>query len=283
MCKYLGYIIGTCMLVGVTGNIAVASVCETDYTQYKPIYTDINLDNTVYKTADIDFGDKISIEAKIANNYESSSLNDIQSNYTYKGSINYDNETFSSLDIKYAIKQLENEKEQKEIQLKLEEEKKQTELEQRMIVEANNATVTYASMAVPDVENDFKAFMDYRTLTSTTSKQYSMQYDGNAITNEEGFRLYNGEYMVAVGTYYSEECGTRLRVTLDTGVQFNCIVGDIKSDLHTDELHQHRNGNVIEFIVDQDKIPDICKKMGDMSYAPNANLQGYIEKIEVIQ
>lgn len=135
---------------------------------------------------------------------------------------------------------------------------------------------------IPNVSSNFKAYMDYRCITSRNSTQYKMQYDGNATTNSEGFRLYNGEYMVAVGSYYAKQCGTRLRITLDTGKQFYAVVGDQKADVHTDSKNQHRNGNIVEFIVDQKTIPSKCKQMGDMSYAPNANLQGKIAAIEVL-
>lgn len=288
MSKYIRYLLGTGIIVGVTSTMAMASVNNNNYIQKTPIYNDIILkDDIGYKDVKINLDEETEILAKVSSSYKLNSLIEITNTVDNTGNIKYDKESFSSLAIKDKIQELEEEREQRELEeQRLQQElerQRQLEFESKLLMDNTQEVVTYASMEVPDVENDFKAFMDYRTLTSETSKQYSMQYDGNAITNDEGFRVYNGAYMVAVGTYYASECGVRLRVTLDTGKQFNCIVGDIKSDLHTDELHQHRNGNVIEFIVDQDKIPDICKKMGDMSYAPNADLSGYITNIEVIK
>lgn len=133
-----------------------------------------------------------------------------------------------------------------------------------------------------NVRNEFKSFMDYRTITSRGSNQYKLQHMNGTYTNEEGFRVHNGEYLVAVGSYYTNVIGTRLKVNLANGNSFYAVVGDQKSDAHTDAKHQHRNGNVVEFIVDQKNIPTMCKKMGDMSYAEGAGLKGKIASIEVL-
>lgn len=173
-------------------------------------------------------------------------------------------------------------KEEAERKAKEEAERKAEEERQAKLKAAREAEVGTV-LSVPNVRSNFKAFMDYRCITSKTSMQWKLQHDGNAYTNEEGFRMYNGEYMVAVGSYYSQKIGTRLRVTLDTGKEIYCVVGDHKSDAHTDPMHQHRNGNVVEFIVDQSAIPSICKKMGDMSHAPNADIQGKVVSIEKLE
>ncbi len=121
----------------------------------------------------------------------------------------------------------------------------------------------------------FKSFMDYRVLQNRRSGQYILQQD--AATDEQGFRIYDGCYMVALGTYYAKGVGERFRITLDSGESFLAITGDIKSDAHTDALHQHRNGNIVEFIVDSSRIPAQCRRMGDMSYA---GFSGRIKSIE---
>lgn len=135
---------------------------------------------------------------------------------------------------------------------------------------------------VPNTCNEKKTWMDYTTITAKNTPQYKLQHDEGTVTNEEGFRLHNGEYMVAVGSYYSHDIGTRLRVVLETGKVFYAVVGEAKSDAHTDAKHQHRNGNVIEFIVDDEVIPSICMETGDMSFAEKAGLQGKIKSIEIL-
>lgn len=119
-------------------------------------------------------------------------------------------------------------------------------------------------MEIPNIDSSFKAFMDYRTITSKTSMQYKLQQD--AYTDYDGFRRLYGNYMIAVGTYYAQECGTMLKIKFEDDTILNCIVGDIKSDMDTDGRNQHRNGNIVEFIVDDDIISDECEYRGDMSY-----------------
>lgn len=136
------------------------------------------------------------------------------------------------------------------------------------------------SLEVPmdDVSNTgFKAYMDYRALTNRASTQYSLQQD--AYTNEAGFRMYDGYYMVALGTFYAQSAGEKFHIVLDSGVEFDVITGDIKSDAHTDSKHQHRNGNIVEFIVDTKLISRECRVRGDMSYA---GFEGKILEIQLI-
>jgi len=142
---------------------------------------------------------------------------------------------------------------------------------------APQTTVAYE---IPIADTGFKSYMDYRCITSPSSKQWSLQQD--AWTDELGFRRYGDYYMVAMGTYYASECGKVFHIVLEDGGEFDAIIGDIKSNMHTDALHQHHNGNVVEFIVDSDCIPHICAIMGDMSYA-DATFQGKIKSIGEIQ
>lgn len=184
----------------------------------------------------------------------------------------------SYVDIETQREQIIKQQIEAERQLRIAEEKRKAKGEAERLKESEQGQLK----DVPDVASNFKAYMDYRCITATGSPQYKLQHDGNAVTNSEGFRLYNGEYMVAMGSYYSTEIGTRFRITLDSGKQFYAVLGDQKSDAHTDPLHQHRNGNIVEFIVDQSAIPSICSQMGDMSYAPEAGLQGKVQSIEVL-
>lgn len=134
------------------------------------------------------------------------------------------------------------------------------------------------SLDVPTDEkanNGFKSYMDYRMITSPTSKQYEMQQE--AWTDELGLRRYGDYYMVALGTFYAQGCGETFRITLDSGFAFDVITGDIKDDKHTDVKHQHRNGVIVEFLVDLKVISKTCRVMGDMSHA------GFSGRIESIQ
>lgn len=127
---------------------------------------------------------------------------------------------------------------------------------------------------VPAAATSFKAWMPYTAITDKTSDQWQMQQ--SAWTDNDGFRRYgeDGCYMVAMGTYYAQACGKVFDVTFESGETLRCIVGDIKDDKHTDELHQHRNGNVVEFIVDKGAISRECRIMGDMSWSEGVDLTG---------
>jgi hypothetical protein len=148
----------------------------------------------------------------------------------------------------------------------------------------------FVSRGLPrGISGEMKCWMDYRTITNKQSEQYKLQK--KATTDNNGLRRYNYQdesyYMIAVGTFYSEKVGKRLKITLDNDGKENviyCIVGDIKQDRHTNETNQYviSSKNIIEFIVRDDKLSSMCKKMGDVSYA-DESLVGSIVKIEEIK
>ena len=140
-------------------------------------------------------------------------------------------------------------------------------------------------MILPDGYTNFYMYMDYRSLTNTSSKQYQLQYDGSCWIDNDGFRRHGNDYMVAVGTVYGE-VGDRLRIWTDMGNCYDCIVGDCKGSdaIWYDDSHSwyHICGdgkkNVIEFIVDTDLLPyevRVSGSCGEMDY-----LAGNIVKIE---
>ena len=138
----------------------------------------------------------------------------------------------------------------------------------------------YISMGLPeDADGSFKTYMDYEKITNKSSRQWHLQQ--LAYTDSEGFRKFNGSYLVAVGTYYADEVGKEFRVTLDSGIVFHAMVGDIKQDIHTDANNQYvtTNGNIMEFIVDVGKLDELTKKLGNAS---NSGLEGSIIKIEEV-
>lgn len=127
--------------------------------------------------------------------------------------------------------------------------------------------------------SSFKSFMDYGTITNKTSEQYAIQQD--SITLDNGLRVYNGFYTVAVGTGFDAPAGTYIDVTLSTGVILHCIVGDIKQDAHTDATNRQvaHNGNVIEFIVDTAVLDAGVKAAGDISKI--SGYEGYVKNVKV--
>jgi len=102
-------------------------------------------------------------------------------------------------------------------------------------------------------DSSFKAYMDYRCITDTSSVQYALQQQ--AYTDERGFRRIGDDYCVALGTGITDGCGERFLITLDSGYSFSAVVSDIKADIHTDNTNCYaprgeNAGNVVEFIID---------------------------------
>lgn len=123
------------------------------------------------------------------------------------------------------------------------------------------------TLSIPELDTSFKSYMDYRTITCRVSTQYKMQQE--AYTDELGLRKIGDYYCVALGTYYSPNCGKRFHITTDTGNEFNVIVSDIKNDIHTDETNRYvpmsnDSGNVLEFVVDISKLDEYVKKLGNI-------------------
>lgn len=96
-----------------------------------------------------------------------------------------------------------------------------------------------------------KSYMDYRTITSKTSKQY--RYIKEYMTvSEDGFLHHNttDRIGVALGSVFGP-IGTYWDVTLDTGITLHLVKIDEKDDSHTINGCQHTNdGSVIEFVID---------------------------------
>ncbi len=131
-----------------------------------------------------------------------------------------------------------------------------------MVVE--NPEPDYADYDTPS-DNSFKSYMDYRTITDTTSMQYELQKQAN--TDGYGMRMVDDRYCVAVGSYYSTTVGQAVDIIMKSGNIIHCIVADLKQDIHTDSTNrQNPNGSIVEFLVDTDVLHGRIQKTGDISY-----------------
>lgn len=137
-------------------------------------------------------------------------------------------------------------------------------------------------------------FMDYRELNVTTSDQYRLQQECDTGILE-GIRIYNdGEndyYCAALGSAYGRDIGDTWHVTLVCGTEFDIILADFKDNGLSDFFgHPDTNydkqpcTNVIEFVVDKDKIPSSIKSCGTFTafghYGGMHGDGGNIKKIE---
>ena len=138
-------------------------------------------------------------------------------------------------------------------------------------------TLLNEEMELPkDTEGTTKTYMNYKSVTAKGSRQYALLNSKKAYT-QNGFRMYDDCYCVALGSYYSKLIGTKFEIELSTGVKLKCILGDQKSDRHTDENHQYavKNKDIVEFIIDDLELPG-----GDVSDVPG--FEGSVVKITKI-
>ena len=152
----------------------------------------------------------------------------------------------------------------------------------------NENAETLEEMQIPNCDTSFKAYMDYRCITNKASDQYKLQL--SAWTDNMGLRRVDDYYLVAMGTYYSDNIGDKFRITLEGDKTFDVMIGDVKADIHTDKNNMYspvynsngtfKSANVIEFIIDAKSIDRKVKLMGDVSAYDE--FAGNIVKIERI-
>ena len=114
--------------------------------------------------------------------------------------------------------------------------------------------------------NGFKSYMDYRTITSTSSKQYKLQSQ-YATTGDYGIRMVNGRYCVAIGSHFTSDIGQYFDLILTNGAVIRCVLADQKADVHTDSANiiTMHNNCMSEFVVDTKFLNSEVKRYGDTS------------------
>lgn len=138
----------------------------------------------------------------------------------------------------------------------------------RKNVSAGNFLDGTKVIKLPELEgyNGGKTYEPYTTITSVNSWQYKLQQ--KAYTNEDGFRMINGRYMIATGSGVSHDIGRYIDIVLENGTVIPCVIGDAKDDAHTDqEFHimTKKSHCVSEFLVDTSVMnPDLLLS-GNMS------------------
>jgi TolA-binding protein len=142
----------------------------------------------------------------------------------------------------------------------------------------NLTTQLEENKAVFDVETnkrDFKSYMPYTVITDRSSPQWPLQQQ--AYTNEAGIRCIDGIPMIAIGTGWGAWVGDKVLVVCENGNRFIAIVGDIKSNAHTDKNNQTTsdNGCRCEFIVDLSILDDKTRVLGNIA-ATMPEYAGYV-------
>ena len=78
-------------------------------------------------------------------------------------------------------------------------------------------------------------------LKNTETPQYQLCY-GKASPDENGFLKVDDRFVIAVGTAYADKVGDKVDVLYEDGTMMKAIVGDFKSDRHTDSSHRFHLG-----------------------------------------
>ena len=148
--------------------------------------------------------------------------------------------------------------------------------------------VRYTPLGVPNINSSFKTWMSYKAVTNKNSPQYKF-INTYGWSDSQGFMRCSGDkdygveqdyYLIALGSYYGTQIGTKYKITLDTGKVFYGVLADCKNNKHTNSTNQYvtHNGNIVEFLVDRTKLNKHVKLMGNANvYAP---LNGKVAKIE---
>lgn len=157
----------------------------------------------------------------------------------------------------------------------------------KSLEEAEMALCNAASSNVPNktvgCRSEFKSYMAYTAVTSRNSAQYKLLNGASAYTDPEtGIRMVDGRYCIAVGTGYCSKIGTKIDLVLKNGNVIKCILGDVKSDAHTDPTHRFHavDGSVAEFIIDKDVFTAKTDGSGTVNWIDG--FEGKIEKVVII-
>lgn len=122
----------------------------------------------------------------------------------------------------------------------------------------------------------YKPYTDYRCYNLKGSREYQLQQ--MAKTDIYGLRVVkdsNGEerWCVALGKAWAggkehKFAGTCIDILMENGTVLKCVYGDVKKTEHTikGEGRYGRKGELIEFIIDSNAVPQMVKTMGDASY-----------------
>ena len=151
----------------------------------------------------------------------------------------------------------------------------------------NAASITYTPLDVPNINSSFKTWMNYKLIAKGSPQRNFIDKWG--WVDSEGFMRCNGEndfgiyqdyYLVAMGSYYGKDIGTKYRITTDTGNVFYVALSEFKADIHTNSTHQYCPGNkdILEFLVNPSYLNSDVRRMGSANvYMP---LNGSIISIE---
>jgi hypothetical protein len=132
---------------------------------------------------------------------------------------------------------------------------------------------------------DFKSYMNYEKITSTSSQQYKFISEFMDTTYEDGLLRLKSDTQfigVALGSYFGK-IGSKFKFTLEGGVVFYAVKVEEKSDSHTiNGCVQKWDSSIIEFVVNKNfkNFHKDAANAGNLAVLPQ--YRGMIEIIEII-
>jgi hypothetical protein len=149
-------------------------------------------------------------------------------------------------------------------------------------LEKKDYTKVVKSLSVPDgtgrCNSANKTYMSYTAVTSRNSAQYKLLNSSKAYTDTKtGLRMYEGRICIAMGTGYASKIGTKINLVMANGSVVKCVLGDVKSNKHTDSTnrYQAQDGSVAEMIIDR-------RYFKSTSQYPS-ELDGKIKRVEIVE
>lgn len=138
-------------------------------------------------------------------------------------------------------------------------------------------------------DGSVKTYMDYRFITSVSSKQYQYIYNHMTVDPESGF-LYDEDGFIgaALGRYFGD-IGSKYYFTLENGVILPIVKIESKADIDTDDSNcfNPNDTSVIEFVIDVDKAKEYFGSLGTNlvlsgNYGNFSTYKGSIVKVEKV-
>ena len=147
------------------------------------------------------------------------------------------------------------------------------ETEEEAIYEPEPVEVVYEGYIPGDT--GFRSYEPYTAIGHGSIQETILWH---ATPDENGLMSINGRPLVAIGTGWGYWLYDEITVYTDEG-SYDCIVGDIKADAHTNWTNKvtAANGCVVEFIVDPWAMDPAVKGTGSISSIPKYH--GYVTDI----
>lgn len=109
---------------------------------------------------------------------------------------------------------------------------------------------------------EFKSYMSWTKL-SKSSPQGKLSAKASP-DPETAIMMYNGRYLVALGSAYADEVGQEIDIVMESGQIIPAIVGDFKAAQHTNNNSTQKwDGSIVEFVVSSnEEAAKVTKKTG---------------------